>query len=156
MTSPLDQVCVDPACLVHECEKQGCEVDLTGAPIPFKLIDMDHKHSPAPAHGARCDFLFIGACSDGATLYVVPLELKSSGFAPGKVSKQLAGGARDADKVVPGGQCRFTPIVVHDGAKNRKQINDLAKHPVRFRDTEYLIKVMRCGEAIADRILTPP
>ena len=153
MTSPLDQVSVQAACLVCKCEKQGCEVDLTGAPSPFKLIDMDHKHSPAPAHGTRCDFLFIGACSDGATfdLYVAPLELKSSGFAPGKVSKQLAGGARDANSVVPRARCRFTPIVVHDGA-HRKQINDLAKHPVHFRGRRYAIRVVRCGESIAEAL----
>ena len=149
MTSPLDQVAVDPACLVHECEKQGCEVDLAGAPSPSYLIDMDHKRSPARV--TRCDFLFIGKSSDSekCDLYVAPLELKSSGFRPYSVSKQLAAGAKVADRTTPRARCRFTPIVVHDGA-HRRQINDLAKHPVPFRGSNYAIKVMRCGEPIAD------
>ena len=111
---------------------------------------MDHKHSPAT--GGRCDYLFIGESSDRAKriLYVVPLELKSSGFKAGSVSKQLTGGARAAQRVVPKvPACRFVPIVAHDGA-HRKQINDLAKRRVSFRGKKYPIKVVRCGEPIAD------
>ena len=153
MTSPLDQVSVDAACLVDECEKRSCTVDLAGAPNPFKLIDMDHEHAPVSAKGVRCDFLFIGASGDRAKfdLYVAPLELKSSGFAPAKVSKQLASGARAAERTVPGARCRFAPIVAHDGA-HRRQINDLAKRSVRFRGMKYAIKVVRCGERIAEKL----
>ena len=99
MTSPLDQVSVQVACLVRKCEKQGCEVDLARAPSPFQLIDMDHEHSPASAYRVRCDFLFIGTSSERAKcdLFVAPLELKSSGFRPSSVSKQLAAGAKAAD-----------------------------------------------------------
>ena len=150
MTSPLDQVKkVDPACLVLECEKRGCTVDLTGAPSPFKLIDMDHKHSPAK--GGRCDFLFIGESSDRAKchLYVAPLELKSSGFKPANVCEQLASGAKAAERTVPKVSCRFTPVVVHDGA-HPGAIHELAKRRVTFRRQRYAIKVVRCGEPIAD------
>ncbi len=153
MTSPLDQVAVHPACLVDECEERSCVVDLADVPSPFKLIKMDLKHAPASATNVRCDFLFIGTSSDRTKcdLYVAPLELKSSGFSPGSVSEQLAAGAKVADRTVPRARCRFTPIVAHDGA-HRRQINDLAKHPVRFRGSDYAIKVVRCGDPIADML----
>ena len=149
MTSPLDQVSVDTACLVDECEKQGCAVDLDGTPSPFLLINMDHQHSPAK--GGRCDFLFIGESDDRAkcALYVAPLELKSSGFKPAKVSEQLARGAKAAENTVPKVRCRFTPIVVHNGA-HPGAIHELARRRVTFRRQRYAIKVVRCGEPIAD------
>ena len=82
-------------------------------------------------------------------LRIVPLELKSSGFRASGVSKQLAGGAKLAEKVVPGGQCRFVPVVVHDGA-HRWQIQELAKHPVTFRGMEYAIKSLKCGTSLSE------
>lgn len=152
MTVPLDQVDVDPQCLVHKCEKQGCAVDLAGGPSPFRLIDLDHPRSPATR--GRCDYLFIGAAG-GRTdidLHVAALELKSTGLKPVGVSRQLAGGAKAADRVLPNARCRFVPVVAHDGAP-RRQINELAKHAVRFRGKRYAIKVLKCGDRIADVLL---
>ena len=147
MTSAFDQVEVDADCLSQECEKQGCEVGLVGVPSPFHLIDMDRPGSPAK--GPRCDYLLVGVDhGSDYDLYVAPLEFKSSGFNPQKVSKQLAGGAKAAGKVIPKVQCRFVPVVVHDGA-HRREINKLAKHPVRFRGNRYAIKTMRCGGEVA-------
>ena len=146
MTSALDQVSVDARCLSQECEKQGCEVGLGGVPRPYHLIDMDRPGSPAK--GSRCDYLLIGAGYGRNDLYVTPLELKSSGFRAQAVSKQLAGGAKAADRLVPKARCRFVPVVAHDGA-HRREINKLAKHPVRFRDKPYAIKTMKCGGEVA-------
>ena len=105
------------------------------------------------AKSVRCDFLFIGASRDRAKcdLYVVPLELKSSGFRPANVSKQLAGGARAAEHVVPRVRCRFAPIVAHKGA-HRRQINELARHPVRFRGKDYAIRAVGCSERLAEKL----
>ena len=111
MTTALDQVTVDTQCLVQECEKQGCTVDLAGAPKQFRLIDMDHPRSPAA--GTRCDYLFIGVAKEKTIdLDVVPLELKSSGFHAASVSKQLAGGAKVAERMIPKAHfdsCRWWP-----------------------------------------------
>ena len=148
MTTAFDQVTIDAKCLVRVCEKQGCSVGLADLPKPFRLIDMDHPASPAK--GARCDYLFIGVGEPKANdLRVVPLELKSSGFRASGVSKQLAGGAKSAERVVPGGQCRFVPVVVHDGA-HRRQIQELAKHPVTFRGTKYIITSLPCGASLSE------
>lgn len=149
MTSAFEQVKVDAGYLSQECEKQGCEVGLVGVPHPFHLIDMDRPGSPATR--PRCDYLLIGAGYGRNDLYVAPLELKSSGFRAQAVSKQLAGGAKVADRLVPRAQCQFVPVVAHDGA-HRREINKLAKYPVRFRGKPYAIKTMKCGEEVAKHL----
>ena len=146
MTSAFDQVNVDAGCLSQECEKQGCEVGLAGVPCPFYLIDMDLD---SLARGSRCDYLFVGAGHGRNGLYVAPLELESSGFHAQAVSKQLAGGAKVADRRVPKAPCRFVPVVAHGGA-HRREINKLAKYPIRFRGEPYAIKLMKCGGDIAE------
>ena len=150
MTTALDQVTVDAKCLVQTCEKQGCSVDLADLPKPFRLIDMDHPASPAKGKGARCDYLFIGVGKPNADdLRIVPLELKSSPFSAKGVSKQLARGAKMAERVVPGGQRRFVPVVVHEGT-HRRQIQELAKHPVTFRGSKYIITSLPCGASLSE------
>lgn len=146
MTSAFEQVDVDGMCLSQECEKQGCELGLAGAPRPFHLIDMDGPGTPA--RGQRCDYLLVGA-NDGPDhdIYVVPLELKSSGFNPRSVSRQLLGGAKVAERLVPKAPCRFVPVIAYGGT-HRREINRLAKHPVFFRDKPYAIQLMKCGEDI--------
>ena len=150
MTTAFDQVTIDTRCIAGECEKQGCAVDLAGTPRPVWLIDMDHPRSPAA--GARCDYLFIGtANAKKVDLDVVALELKSSRFRAAGVSKQLKGGAKAAEKVVPKVRCRFVPVVAHAGARGW-QIRELAKpkHHVRFRGKQYLIRTLRCGDGLSE------
>ena len=146
MTSAFEQVKVDASCLSQECEKQGCEVGLAGVPGPFHLIDVNLDPL---AKGSRCDYLLVGEDSGpNHDLYVVPLELKSSGFNAHAVSKQLAGGAKVAARRVPRARCQFVPVVAHGGA-HRREIDKLPKHPVRFRGKSFAIKLMKCGEDIA-------
>ena len=144
MTSAFEQVEVDGLRLSQECAKQGCEVGLVGAPRPFHLIDMDGPETPA--RGRRCDYLLVGEGLD-VDLYVVPLELKSSGFHAQAVSRQLLGGARAADRLVSKVPCRFVPVIAHGGA-HRREIDKLAKHPVSFRGKPHAIRLMKCGEDI--------
>ena len=147
MTTAFEQVTVDADSLSQECEKQGCEVSLTDVPHPFLLIDMDLDPL---ARGSRCDYLLVG--EDAAPqhdLYVVPMELKSSGFNAQAVSKQLAGGAKVADHRVPKVRCRFVPVVAHSGA-HRREIDKLPKHPVHFRRKPYVIKLVKCGGDVAE------
>ena len=151
MTSAFDQVKVDDSCLSQECEKRGCEVGLTDVPCPFYLIDMDHAKSLAT--GSRCDYLLVGVDhGPNYDLYVAPLELKSSGFHAKAVSKQLAGGAKVARKIVPKARCQFVPVVAHNGA-HRREINKLTEHPVRFRGKPYAIKLMKCGEEVVKALV---
>ena len=146
MTSAFEQMDVDGLCLSDECKKHGCKVGLSEARRPFHLIDMDGPGTPRT--GGKCDYLLVGA-NDGPSydLYVVPLELKSSGFHAQAVSRQLLGGAKVADRLVPKAPCRFVPVVAHGGAP-RREINKLAKHPVSFRGKPHAIQLMKCGEDI--------
>lgn len=148
MTSAFEQVDIDASCLSQECEKQGCHVGLVGLARPLHLVDMDHPKSPAK--GPRCDYLVIGA--EGPNdLYVVALELKTAAFRAEPVSKQLAGGAKAAERVVPKASCRFVPVVVHDGV-HRREIDRLAKHRVRYRGQPCTIRLMGCGEYLVDAL----
>ena len=148
MTSALEQVDIDASCLSQECEKQGCRVGLSGLSRPFHLIDMDHPKSPA--RGPRCDYLVIGE-EESNDLYVVALELKTAAFRAEPVSKQLTGGAKAAERVVPKASCRFVPVVAHEGV-HRREIDRLAKHPVSYRGERYAIKLMGCGEDLLDAL----
>lgn len=163
MTSPLERIdeIVPPGCLAESCCKQGCVVELDGAPGSFRLIDMDHPDAPtgrgARRMGAgqrgsrRCDFLFIGENDGTVSLYVAPLDLKSSGVRAGKVQSQLQAGARIAEHVVPGvSSIRFVPVAAHGGKLHRKQINDLAKseNKVLFRKMRHPIRLIRCGDPL--------
>lgn len=142
MCTPFEQVDVDSRCLVEHCEKQGCVVGLEDAPEPFYLIDMDHEQSPA--RGSRCDYLFIGIGSEGVDLYVVPLELKSSGAKAATVVRQLQGGSRAAERVTPRARSQFVPVVAHERS-HRSEIQRLAQRKVTFRGGNYAVKVIRCG-----------
>ena len=148
MTSAFEQVKVDASCLSQECEKQGCRVGLDDLSRPFHLIDMDHPK--AGATGSRCDYLLVGVRGPNE-LYVVALELKSSGFHATSVSKQLTGGARVANRMVPKVDCLFVPVVTFCGA-HRGEINKLAKHPVCFRGSPCRIHTMKCGKHLADAL----
>ena len=151
MASAFSQVTVAPECLSDECKKQGCQVGLEGVPRPLYLIDMDRPGAPAKK-GPRCDYLLVGTDErPNYDLYVAPLELKSSGFHAHSVSRQLASGARAGEKLVPKARCRFVPVVAHAGA-HRREINKLAKHPVRFRGKPHAIKLVRCGGKLAEAL----
>ena len=149
MSTAFEQVTVDPACLAQRCEKQGCAVGLQDVPCPFRLIDMDHPQSPAT--GGRCDYLFVGD-GDGdedVDLYVVPLELKSSGIKAATVASQLSRGAKVAEKVTPNVHCRFVPVVAY-GRVHRAAFADLAKRRVMFRRKHYAIEAMPCDGSLSE------
>lgn len=154
MTAPLEHIdrVVAPGCLAESCSKQGCAVELDGAPGSFRLIDVDHPDAPAGRGAKRCDFLFIGEGDGAVSLYVAPLELKSSGVRAGKVQSQLQAGARIAERIVPGvSSIRFVPVAAHGGRLHRKQINDLAKseNMVLFQKKRCPIRLIRCGDRLA-------
>ena len=149
MTTAFEQVKVQRSILSQECEKQGCEVGLTDVPHRFLLIDMD-LDPEAGKSSKKCDYLLVGEDNGPKhDLYVVPMELKSSGFNAQAVSKQLAGGARVADHRVPKVRCRFVPLVAHGGA-HRREIDKLAKYRVHFRRKPHAIKLVKCGGDIAE------
>lgn len=153
MSSPFEQIRdFDHACLADKCEKQGCAVYLDGAPCPFHLIDLDHPGSPA-GKVAKCDYLFLGAGDKDEALFVAPLELKSSGIRPAKVRAQLQGGAKVAERLAPHVRTHFVPIAAHGAANLTHNVyRDMAKRRVSFRGREYPVRVIQCGDHLADAL----
>ena len=47
-------------CQVKRCRKQGCTLDMGGAPGPYVLIDMDCPQLRLSPNQRKCDYLFVG------------------------------------------------------------------------------------------------
>ena len=151
MKSPLEEISprIDSQCLANGANKSGCAVGLQNAPIPFLLVDLDHPASPSKASSRKCDYLFF-AEEGKVGLWVVPLELKSSGVNANKVSAQLQAGAKIAERVTQGrSPIRFVPIVAHGGKVHRKQYLELAKKRIAFRKERHAIASMSCGARLS-------
>lgn len=152
MSSPFEQLReVDPACLVANCEKHGCAVYLDGAPCPFHLIDLDHPRSPA-GKKTKCDYLFLGNGDKGVDVIVVPIELKSSGIRSAKVLAQLRGGAKIAEDLTGRVPARFIPVAASGEKPHRRVYDEMAKSPVSFRGRPHVVRVIQCGDHLADAL----
>lgn len=137
-----DDHCCEP------CSRDGCRVDLNGAPRPRLIVDAD---SAFPAHGVggkRCDFILF-LSRGGGVLTVAPIELKSGGVDASQAVDQLQAGAAFADKVSPSAartECR--PILFHGGRRiHRTQKTALAQKKVNFRGRKLTVKIARCGQS---------
>lgn len=121
---------------------------LKQAPAPFILVDLDHPKSPVKSSSVKCDYLFFAA-EGKAGLWVVPLELKSSGVNANRVSVQLQAGAKVAERIARGkSPVRFVPIVACGRKVHRKQYQELAQKRIRFRKGRHAIKLMQCGHPL--------
>ena len=144
---------IDRACCVETIDSHGCAVELRDAPCPHLVVDLDHANSPAGPRSRKCDFIFVAANARGR-LWVVPLELKSTGINSNTVAGELQAGARIAEGIAdPGLVNEFVPIAVHRSENtNRKQYKELAKRTVRFRGRDFAIRTMgtmECGDALS-------
>ena len=126
--------------------KQGCSVPTNDAPTPFRVIDLDHSVSPVKPSARKCDYLFLAADTDLPGLFVVPLELKSTGLNPAGVESQLQAGAGVAEQIVRGiSPIRFVPVAVHGGRVHRRAYQELRTKRVKFRGRSNQIVTMPCG-----------
>ncbi len=79
---------VDEQCYTTNYRKEGCSISMSGVPADRVVIDLDC--GTLQLHDTpRCDFLFVGADSDGTR--VAPIELKNGRFSGSKVADQLQG-----------------------------------------------------------------
>ena len=151
MKSPLEEISphIDSQCLANRVNKSGCAVGLQNAPTPFLLVDLDHPESPSKPNSRKCDYLFF-AEEGKAGLWVVPLELKSSGVNANKVSAQLQAGAKIAERVTRGRSAiRFVPVVAHGRKVHRRQYLEFAKKRIAFRKERHVITLMSCGTELS-------
>ena len=139
--------------MAETMNKQGCAVGVNDAPAPFRVIDLDHSEAPVGRSARKCDYLFLAADSSRHGLFVVPLELKSSGLKPATVVPQLQAGARIAEKIAGGIlPVQFMPVAVHGRKVHRRAIQELRTQRVRFRKGRFRIVTMRCGDSLAAAI----
>ena len=138
-------------CQVSRCRKPGVSARLDGLPTQRVLVDLDCDDLDIPPDMQRCDFIL--ACDDDL---LAPIELKKGDVEPTQVARQLAGGARIAERWLPreGSLCvRFRPVVVYGGKFNRHQRRKpTAKEKVRFRGQRYEIKPIRSGKSLRDAL----
>lgn len=147
MSAALDRIrekASDDHCC-ESCSRDGCRVDLNGAPSPRLIVDAD---SAFPAHGMegkRCDFILF-LSGGGRMLVAAPIELKSGNVDASEAVDQLRAGAAFADRLSQGEDevdCR--PILFHGKSIHRKQRADLARGKVNFRGRKLTVKIARCG-----------
>ena len=143
----VESTCVRSAGL----EKQGCDIDLSGAPTKRLVIDFDAQGSPLGPRQTRCDYLFIGEVPNRPG-WVAPIEVKNSEIKVNRVVKQLRAGAKVAEGLVHGqSPINFCPVAV---ARNfrRALLTELRKprNLVPFRGRPVPVRVMLCGDSLAN------
>ena len=114
------------------------------------MIDLDHPTAPIRRNVRKCDYLFVAEHSDGSRLWVVPLELMSTGLSPSKVESQLQAGARLGERIARGiSPVQFVPVAVHGSRPHRRVFQELRKRLIQFRQGRYQIMTMPCGGSLA-------
>ena len=143
MTNLVDKVKsrISPNSFATKFSRDGCSVNLKGAPQPHVLIDMDKEL--VSDNDVKCDYIFVGGTGNA---WVVPIELKRGSAEAKDVVEQLRAGARFAEeKICKEAQVCFVPVVGCGRIKSaqrqelRKRSNRIAFHgrPVEVR-------VVRC------------
>ena len=141
---------VSKSCCAKLCKKEGCKVSLPSKCHHRVLIDMDHRESPAEKHGKRCDFLFVGEAKGEG--WVVPIELKKGKASSSEVVLQLQAGAKVAEKIVPkNAEISFRPVVAA-GRFDKYERGLIREKEVKFRRMCELVRWIRCGESLAERM----
>ena len=139
---------VPDGCHATCCDKDGCGVDLAGAPPVHAIVDMDCGALPIPDNRKRCDYLFVG--EERNTTWVAPIELKSGRLSARAVLKQLEGGARTADTWLPEGvSFQLAPILAHGKKIRRNNLNVLRTRKIQLRGQRKGIVLIKCGDPLS-------
>lgn len=134
------------SCRVGRCHKEGCRVDLEGAPSDRIIVDMDCDALQFSQAQKRCDYLFVG--EEHTATCVAPIELKSGRVDAGAVLEQLEGGAGMAETWLPqGASFRFVPILAH-GKKIHPNDQKRLSRPLTLRGQRRKVERIKCGEAL--------
>ena len=108
------------------------------------------------SNSTRCDYLFVG--ENSKKTWVAPLELKSGRVKSiSHVVKQLEGGARLAEKLLPQGlgrglEFRFVPVLAHDKTLSGPERKKLLAKTIRLRGYVGKIKTLKCGGQLASAL----
>lgn len=134
-------------CLATQCNKDGCNLSLNGAPRTHVVIDLDCGALSIPQDQRRCDYVFVGEQS--STTWVSPIELKSGRFSVSKVLEQLSGGAGVADKWLPQGiALQFVPVLAHGKSIHKEDRRRLLSRTLNLRGRTSKTMLLKCGDPL--------
>ena len=146
---------VPGCCHATRCNKDGCQIDLKGAPRTRLLVDMDCAALEIPNQQKRCDYFFVG--EDRSATWVAPIELKSGRFKATEVLDQLEGGVRAFEPWLPQGiSFQLVPVLAHGKAIHRIELNKLRSRKVQLRGQKKLTVLIKCGEALTTKLRADP
>ena len=143
---------VPGCCHATRCDRDGCRVDLKGAPKKRVIIDMDCEALPIPANKKRCDYLFVG--EDPNTTWVIPIEMKSGGLRASEVLGQLEEGVRVANMWLPqGNSFQFVPVLAHGKGIHRNELKILRSKEIQLRRQKKKIMLIKCGAPLKNALI---
>lgn len=138
---------VSSGCIVRRCGARGCSVNMTGAPQPNVLVDMDCDDLEVEEGDRRCDFMFVSDDGD----WVVALELKRGRLDASDIVGQLQAGAKFAEGIVPeDASVQFLPVAVHGGKTHKTEREQIRQAKIRFRNKQFNVKMLGCGRQLND------
>ena len=147
--------------MVNTCSRRGCTVDLANAPSPYVLIDIDRcaavDSDLKGMDGERCDYVFVGESKDNG--WVVLMEFKGgANVRYAKAVRQLAAGVRWTERKLEEheGVLKVVPVVVIKKGltQRRDQYRRLKLRPVECGGRKWPVRLLRCGERLANIIRT--
>ena len=149
---------VPDGCQAVRCDKDGCRVDLAGAPPVRVIVDMDCGALPIPDNWKRCDYLFVG--EERNVTWVAPIELKSGRLSADTVLEQLEGGALAADAWLPEGvSFELAPVLAHGKKIHRNDLKVLRSRKIQLRghkERNCVDKMRRSIDPGATTMIAPP
>ena len=153
---------IPQGCMVVTCSRDGCTLDMEGAPSPFVLVDLDCSQLLSKYHKlvkeGRCDYLFLGwdSESDPNVLWIVPIEIKVGKAKVKEVLRQLQQGAAFAASLLPSNleNISLLPLAVHlkklHKAERYRRRNK--RNKVELRGLKKSVRFVKCGTSIADSL----
>ena len=127
--------------------RNRCRVSLHKIPSDRVVLDVDRMSPTDRAMSPQCDLILFYADTFEGSLVAVPMELKSGNVDASDAIKQLQGGVRFIERLVPKTvKTNCIPVLVY-GSKTiqKRQHEKLRRARITFRSEEILIQTTRCS-----------
>lgn len=146
---------VDKDSLTDSCSGEGCDVDMTDIPDERVIILVEHEFELREMEGRRCDRLLFFTVDN--ILFIVPIELKSGNIRASRGTRQLLGGVKLANHLVPEANDFETiclPVLFSGNVIHPEQHKRLNQRSGTFRNQFFKVRTARCGKerSLADAL----
>lgn len=146
----------DSRCHTTSCSDSGCSLQMSEAPQPHILINLENEFSPGDKTQRHCDYLFVGGSDSDGGPWLAPIELGAKKASV--LLEQLRNGAYIATGLIPiWAQVKFKPIFAHTGGIHRQEFETLRKDSSRinFRSANPYVTTVRNGDRLVDALKKP-